>query len=234
MGKRYFLTNATMTKTGDSSDNSNLKADTAELYATSDAIGDFKFTDTTAPSLDGNKDSIIDYKDGLLVALPDPTGAITDSVSGIKIDLPLVGILGGGLNVLTTLKYTSMLRWEPGKSILIAPNDSREVSPQLMTDILSSRLEDVPESFLHDDDHPYTLLTSPDKNKQEQALHSLEFSYTYLSIIEAIKTIFDSYKLVYGSNEGYGSERRPKTLELQRPFGSGRRRPSRGGCLFCA
>ena len=205
-GATVFLDQRIYDQNGQFQENSNLKPDDDEPKAISDAIGDFKLGNTVSLPMDSNKDNVIDYRDGLLVSLPDPAGLVTDSISGLKIDLPLVGIPGGGLNILTTLKYTALLRWQPGDTITTGPNSAEELSPELITELFATRLKNCPEAFLNDDYRPYSLLTSGSIDKQKEALQSLNFSYTYLSIVEAIKTVFETYKLVYGINEGYTDE----------------------------
>ena len=186
--------------------NLNSTNDQGEASTTTDATGSFSLTKLPDPKTVGNRDGILDYRDGLVIA--DTRGdndsiGVLDSISGINYGFPLVGLPGGNVTLLTTLKYATLLRWTPASSLL-----GQELSPDLITQLFAQIIKDVPRAFLDDNFNPYAAISSRDAAERQAGVDSLAFAYGHLAVIKLITELLKSassseaggFGLIYGNN----------------------------------
>lgn len=187
--------------------NLNIKNDQGEATTTTDATGSFSLTKLPDPKTVGNRDGILDYRDGLLIAGTrggnNSTGVI-DSISGVDYGFPLVGLPGGNITLLTTLKYATLLRWTPASSLL-----GQELSPDLITQLFAQIIKDAPRTFLDDNFNPYAAISSRDAAERQAGVDSLSFAYGHLAVIKLITELLKpaassseagGFGLIYGNN----------------------------------
>jgi pimeloyl-ACP methyl ester carboxylesterase len=192
------------------SQNLNLSSDSGEASTTTDATGSFTLGNLPDPNSIGNRDGILDYRDGLVIAgTRDNTGSISvlDSISGSTYGFPLVGLPGGNITLLTTLKYATLLRWTPSSSLL-----GQELSPDLITQLFVQIIKDVPRAFLDDSFNPYAAISSSDPVERQAGVDSLAFAYEHLAVIKLITQLLKpssgtsnnsdagGFGLIYGAN----------------------------------
>lgn len=188
--------------------NLNVKNDQEEASATTDATGSFSLSKLPDPKTIGNRDGILDYRDGLVIAGTrgdnDSIGVL-DSISGSDYGFPLVGLPGGNITLLTTLKYATLLRWTPASSLL-----GQELSPDLITQLFAQIIKDVPRAFLDDSFNPYAAISSKDAAERQAGVDSLAFAYEHLAVIKVITELLKAssssssepggFGLIYGNN----------------------------------
>ena len=196
--------------------NSNLVLDTGEQTAVTDGLGQYSFALGLDLDLFGNRDGVLDWRDGMVIGgSPDAAGKISliDSISGVDLGIPLVGLPGQGLSILSTLKYAALLRWRPDMKIA-----GQIVTPQLITDTFSQIIRNVPVALLDDDFNPYASLFAEQAQERRNALDALIFSYANLAVVKTVIELFDQLRLDYSSTEalalwGYT----PNPLQADRP-----------------
>jgi pimeloyl-ACP methyl ester carboxylesterase len=192
------------------SQNLNLSSDSGEASTTTDATGSFSLGNLPASNTIGNRDGILDYRDGLVIAgIRDINGSISvlDSISGSNYGFPLVGLPGGNITLLTTLKYATLLRWTPASSLL-----GQELSPDLITQLFAQIIKDAPRAFLDDSFNPYAAISSSDPVERQAGVDSLAFAYEHLAVIKLITQLLKpstgtsnssdagGFGLIYGAN----------------------------------
>ena len=186
--------------------NLNVKNDQAEVSTATDATGSFNLPNLPNPNTIGNRDGILDYRDGLVIAGTrgnDGSISVFDSISGSNYGFPLVGLPGGNITLLTTLKYSTLLRWTPASSLL-----GQELSPDLITQLFAQIIKDVPRAFLDDSFNPYAAISSNDPAERQAGVDSLAFAYEHLAVIKVIAELLKStssgntggFGLIYGNN----------------------------------
>lgn len=186
--------------------NLNVKNDQGEVYTATDATGSFNLPNLPNPNTIGNRDGILDYRDGLVIAGTrgnDGSISVFDSISGSNYGFPLVGLPGGNITLLTTLKYATLLRWTPASSLL-----GQELSPDLITQLFAQIIKDVPRAFLDDSFNPYAAISSNDPAERQAGVDSLAFAYEHLAVIKVIAELLKStssgntggFGLIYGNN----------------------------------
>ena len=177
--------------------NLNLVNDDSEMSTKTDATGSFIFNNLADPNTIGNRDGILDFRDGMVIAGLNKDGSISvlDSISGSDYGFPLVGIPGGNITLLTTLKYATLLRWTPKSNLL-----GEELTPDLITKLFAQIIKDVPEAFTDDSFDPYHALSSNNAIERTQGIDSLAFAYEHLAVIKVISEMLKTSKLIYGDN----------------------------------
>ena len=179
--------------------NCNLIADSGESVAISDGLGQYAFESRPDPEIVGNRDGILDWKDGMVVGgLPDSDGRIQliDSIAGINLGFPLVGLPGESVSILTTLKYAALVRWREEMRIAGQP-----LTPELITQYFSRIIRDVPTALQNDSFNPYSKLFDEDLSERKQALDSLVFAYSNLAVVKTVMALFEQLNLDYSSPE---------------------------------
>jgi len=186
--------------------NLNISNDQGEVSTATDATGSFSLPNLPNPNTIGNRDGILDYRDGLVIAGTngdDGTISVFDSISGSGYGFPLVGLPGGNITLLTTLKYATLLRWTPASSLL-----GQELSPDLITQLFAQIIKDVPRAFLDDSFNPYAAISSSDPGERQAGVDSLTFAYEHLAVIKVIAELLQSssstdargFVLIHGNN----------------------------------
>ena len=180
--------------------NCNLIADSGESVAISDGLGQYAFESLPDPEIVGNRDGILDWKDGMVMVggLPDFDGRIQliDSIAGINLGFPLVGLPGESISILTTLKYAALVRWRPEMRFAGQP-----LTPELITQYFSRIIRDVPTALQNDSFNPYSKLFDEDLSERKQALDSLVFAYSNLAVVKTVMALFEQLDLDYSSPE---------------------------------
>ena len=181
-------------------ENLNLSADQGELLVTTDGAGHYWIDERLMgdPSLFGNHDDTIDWMDGLVIAgTPRSDGRISlvDSISGVDLGFPLVGLPGGNISILTTLKYAALLRWRPDMRIGEIP-----LTPELITGFFGQLLQDTPLGFYDDSFSPYSALQSADQAERDEGVNTLVFSYQNLAVVKTVMELFRKLQLDFGED----------------------------------
>jgi hypothetical protein len=182
--------------------NLNLIAGDDESATRTDSQGQFAFADGLGDaSVVGNRDGVLDWKDGLLIAgTPTADGRISlvDSISGVDFGFPLVGLPDGdnNLTILTTLKYAALLRWRPEMELL-----GQELTPELISHYYGDLLVGAPASLQDDSFSPYAALQSADAGERQEGVDTLVFSYQNLAVVKTIIELFEYLGLDFGENE---------------------------------
>ena len=190
-GARIFLDKRTYDTEGKLLAPSDLRQSSNEPFTITSGTGGFNLDllakDTSGKlKHDANLDGTIDFKDGMQVLLPSPS--LIEPITGLPLLVPLVGIPNGYMNVMTTLKYSSVLRMS---------GDSK-YTPEYITSIFANKLENVPQSFIDDDYPAYLALTTAQTPElQREAAKTIEFTYQYLYLVQVIKGMFDNFGLIY-------------------------------------
>ena len=195
--------------------NSNLRPDEGELRTRTDSVGRYELDELSEPKLVGNGNSVLDYRDGLIVAgaiSDDGSIALNDSISGANMGFPLVGLPGGNITLLTTLKYAALLRWRTQWDNLQIP-----VTPEFITSYYGSLLTNTPRAFYDDNYTPYADLSSSDPATVDEAIKSIEFTYSNLAVIKSIMELLRNFGLDYTNSLAWG----PATQQLD-PKGADR------------
>ncbi|MCP9807507.1 FG-GAP repeat protein, partial [Cyanobium sp. T1B-Tous] len=197
--------------------NLNLKADGGEIATVTDGQGQFAFADGLGvAALVGNRDGVINWKDGLLIAgTPTVDGRISlvDSISGVDLGFPLVGLPdgSGNLSILTTLKYAALLRWRPEMTLL-----GEELSPELISGYFGDLMVGAPASLQDDSFSPYASLQSLDRGEREAAVDTLVFSYQNLAVVKVLIELFRELGLDFESaqaKEMWGYDPQPENAD---------------------
>jgi hypothetical protein len=202
---QVFLDERIYSQTGDLLEQLNFSLDDREFSTTTDSQGAYRKHSNLDPIQIGNRDGILDYRDGMMLAgerHEESHGSpfqLIDSISGVNIGIPLVGLPGESINLLTTLKYTALLRWKPTSEIAGQP-----LSPELITAAFAPRLHDVPRGFLQDDFEPYQALASNDPLEARDGLQTLIFSYQHLSAVMTIAALLRQLELDYTNELAWG------------------------------
>ena len=202
---QVFLDERHYSPTGDLLEQLNFSLDDGEFITTTDTQGAYRQHNNFTPLQIGNRDEILDYRDGMMLAgerledsLINPFQFI-DSISGVNIGMPLVGLPGENINLITTLKYAALLRWKPTSEIAGQP-----LSPELITAVFATRLQNLPRGFLQDDFDPYQALASNDPLEAHDGLQTLIFSYQHLSSVITIAALFRQLELDYANEQAWG------------------------------
>ena len=200
---------------GEITTNTNLRPDEGELRSKTDSVGRYKLDELSEPKLIGNGNAVLDYRDGLTVAgaiNADGSISLNDSISGANMGFPLVGLPGGNVTLLTTLKYAALLRWRTQWDNLRIP-----VTPEFITSYYGSLIANTPKAFYDDNYTPYADLSSSDPTVVSEAIRSIEFTYSNLAIIKSIMELLRNFGLDYTNSLAWG----PATQQLD-PKGSDR------------
>ncbi len=194
--------------------NVNLDADSGEFIGRTDSQGAYRFAGSPDPTVVGNRDGVLDFRDGMVIA-GQRNGQVTgqrislvDSISGVDLGIPLVGLPGGPITTITTLKYTNLLRWTPNRMIAGRPS-----TPELISEIYASIIKDVPDAFLDDSLEPYQLIASADEQKVRQGMHALAFGYQHLSAVLMIKSLLTTFRLDYLNQAAWGFKPQPGSID---------------------
>lgn len=202
---QVFLDERRYSPTGDLLEQLNISLDDGEFITTTDTQGAYRKHNIINPLQIGNRDGVIDYRDGMMVAGERLEGSLInpfqliDSISGVNIGMPLVGLPGESISLVTTLKYAALLRWKPTSEIAGQP-----LSPELITAAFATRLQDVPRGFLQDDFEPYQALASNDPLEARDGLQTLIFSYQHLTAVITIAALFRQLELDYANEQAWG------------------------------
>jgi hypothetical protein len=202
---QVFLDERRYSQTGELLEQLNFSLDDREFSTTTDSQGAYRKHNSLDPLLIGNRDGILDYRDGMMLAGERLEGSqsspfqLIDSISGVNIGIPLVGLPGESINLLTTLKYAALLRWKPTSEI-----GGQALSPELITAAFAPRLQDVPRGFLQDDFEAYQALASNDPLEAGDGLQTLVFSYQHLSAVMTIAALLRQVELDYTNELAWG------------------------------
>jgi len=180
-------------------ENSNLVADAGEQKAVTNGLGQYSFASGLDPDVFGNRDGLLDWKDGMVIGgSPGADGRISlvDSISGVDLGIPLVGLPGQSLTILSTLKYATLLRWRPDMQIA-----GQSVTPELITEYFSRIIRNVPVALQDDAYNPYASLFAEQAQERQRALDSLVFAYANLAVVKTVIELFDQLRLDYSSPE---------------------------------
>jgi hypothetical protein len=155
---------------------------------------------------DANQDGEINFKDGLTIASssddPDSSNHLVDSITGLDLGHPLVGLPGHNISILTTLKYMMLGRWSPSSTVY-APDGTRSpLTPELINELMKHFLG-APEKVLDDDFNPYFALQGSAQD-QEAAVNSLRFSYEQIFLIRVVANLLEQLEPDYSSGELWG------------------------------
>lgn len=182
-----------------------MSIDDGEFSTTTDSQGAYRNHANLDPFQIGNRDGVLDYRDGMMLAgerLDDSQinpFQLIDSISGVNIGIPLVGLPGENINLITTLKYAALLRWQPTSEIA-----GQSLSPELITAAFAPRLKHLPRGFLQDDFEPYQALASNDPQEARDGLETLIFSYQHLSVVVTIAALLRQLELDYANELAWG------------------------------
>lgn len=179
--------------------NSNLVADPGELIAVTNGSAQYSFAQEIDPNTVGNRDGILDWRDGMVVGgTPKADGRISliDSISGVDLGIPLIGLPGQSLTILSTLKYAALLRWRPEMTLAGQP-----LTPELITESFSRIIRDVPVALLNDAFNPYASLFAEEAEERQEAVDSLVFAYANLAVVKTVIELFNDLGLDYSSAE---------------------------------
>ena len=202
---QVFLDQRHYSGTGDLIGQPNFSLDDGEFTTTTDSQGAYRNHANLDPFQIGNRDGVLDYRDGMMLAgerLEDSQinpFQLIDSISGVNIGIPLVGMPGESINLITTLKYAALLRWKPSSGIA-----GQSLSPELITAAFAPRLKDLPRGFLQDDFEPYQALASNDPQEARDGLQTLVFSHQHLSAVITIATLLRQLELDYANELAWG------------------------------
>lgn len=180
-------------------ENPNLVADAGEQKAVTNGLGQYSFSLDLDPVVFGNRDGLLDWRDGMVIGgSPGADGRISlvDSISGVDLGIPLVGLPGQSLTILSTLKYATLLRWRPDMQIA-----GQSVTPELITEYFSRIIRNVPVALLDDAYNPYASLFTEQAQERQRALDSLVFAYANLAVVKTVIELFDQLRLDYSSPE---------------------------------
>jgi len=173
--------------------NLDLIPDEHEPSTVTDTQGAFRFPDGKLAAADQNGDGVIDFRDGMIVVgsfRDNGIGielSVIDSISGSDLGFPLVGLPGGNVTLLTTLRYASLLRWRPDMTLAGLP-----VTPELLDGLFGSLLADAPETLFDDDFSPYVALGSADPAEVARGVESIRFEYAHLiNVLTVIEMLRD-------------------------------------------
>ena len=182
-----------------------------DVVVRTDERGRYSFVPPADPTKVGNGDSVFDFRDALQVAgHPHEDGSISlvDSLSGLDLGIPLVGLPNGNINLLTTLKYTTLLRWNPSKTLAGQP-----LTPERISEVFATLFEAVPAAFTDDSYDLYSGLVSPDSETRAEALDTLVFSYQQLAVVLTVLELLRRDQLDYSRTAAWGFEPQPQTLD---------------------
>ena len=202
---QVFLDERRYQQTGELLEQLNFSLDNGEFITTTDSQGAYRTHNNVDTIQIGNRDGILDYRDGMMLAgerfedSPTKPFQHIDSISGFNIGMPLLGLPGESINLITTLKYAPLLRWKPTSEIAGQP-----LSPELITSAFAPRLQDVPRGFLQDDFEPYQALASNDHLEARDGLRTLIFSYQHLSAVLTLAALFRQLELDYANEQAWG------------------------------
>ena len=194
--------------------NLNLESDDGEISGRTDAEGAYRFDITPDPERIGNRDGVLDFRDGMVIAGQrngSSSGqriSLLDSISGVDLGIPLVGLPGGNLTTLTTLKYTNLLRWRPEQSLAGEP-----LTPERITEIFAGLIKDAPDSFRNDDFNAYQAIASSDAQVAELGLRTLSFSYQHLAAVLTIRQMLKAFRLDTSDTAAWGFTPDPNGLD---------------------
>ena len=182
----------------------NLMPGPGEPTTTTDDAGGFHLEPPTDLTSVGNGDGLMDYRDGMvLVGSHDPgTGSIhlRDSITGLDLGMPLVGLPSSNhqvnASILSTLKYTTLLRWSPEK-IISTPEGDLLLSPEVINAIIPKLLK-APAGIEDDSFNPYRALLA-NAEQRDQAINTLRFSYQQLFVVRTIEELLQRLELDYTS-----------------------------------
>lgn len=195
--ERTYASDASLTS------NTDLRIQSDELRSRTDSVGRYTLPGFDVPALYGNRDAVLDYRDGLVVAgdfNPDGSVTLIDSISGANMGFPLVGLPGGNITLLTTLKYAALLRWRPEWDQALIP-----VTPDFITSHYATLFPNTPSSFADDSYSLYASLSSDDPNEISEAIDSLEFAYSNLAVVKVVMELLRSFGLDYNNQLAWGS-----------------------------
>jgi hypothetical protein len=170
----------------------------------SDSRGAYNFGDLLN-LYDRNGDGIVNYRDGMVVVgsyLDNGIGTTTsavDSITGSDLGFPLVGLPGYSANLLTTIKYATLLRWRPDQKVAGYP-----VTPELIESVIGNILADAPDTFTEDNFNPYQALSSNDPTEVRQGIDTIKFTYTHLTNILTVISMLREFGLDYTNEKAWG------------------------------
>ena len=160
------------------------------------------YTDTSYPIFIGLNDvgeeerisdprQIIDFRDGLVIATSSAKKPMIDTITGVEYGLPLVGLPGSKLNIISTLKHLPVARWRDDVDFPGTENSYR-FTPNFIDSSTPSLFRGVKDEFFDDNYNIYSFFLEKTSEDIRFNLNSMAYEYAFLSLVKTTDELLKS------------------------------------------
>lgn len=159
------------------------------------------FTDTSYPvffGLDDNFNEIriedprqhIDFRDGLVMLQGTNENPMVDIMTGLDYEIPLVGLPGKKLNVMSTFKHLPVARWRNDQQFP-ETQASYRYTPYFIDSSTADFFRGIPDKFFDDNFNIYEFFSGDSERETNFGLDALAYEYAFLSLVKTTHELLD-------------------------------------------
>lgn len=159
------------------------------------------FTDITYPIFQGldnefnevrvtDPRQIIDFRDGLIIAEGNVNNPMIDTITGLDYGIPLVGLPGSQLNIISTFKHAPVARWRDDTKFPSTENSYR-FTPDFIDASTASLFRGIDDKFFDDDFNVYSLYSDNDHQDIDFQLDALAYEYAFISLVKTTNELLN-------------------------------------------
>lgn len=157
-------------------------------------------------------EQVIDFRDGVIVATSGDGNAMLDSITGEDYGIPFIGLPGGNISIVTTLKYSPVLLWNDAPQNINWTDNQRyyeRLTPEAFNQTFSNNWANIPDQLLDDNYNPYTELGQGNADK---AADALTYQYQLLALVQITKRLMTALEV---DRDNWGRELSASPVESE-------------------
>ena len=159
------------------------------------------FTDTSHPifhGLDDNFNEIriedpreqVDFRDGLVMLQGTKNNPVIDIMTGLDYGLPLVGLPGSKLNVMTTFKHLPVAMWKDDGQYPETENSYR-YTPHFIDSSTAGFFRGISDQFFDDIFNIYSFFSDDSARGTKFGLDAIAYEYAFLSLVKTTHELLE-------------------------------------------
>ena len=159
------------------------------------------FTDTSYPIFIGLDDEfgekrtedprqIIDFRDGLIIAKGNENNPMIDTITGLDYGIPLVGLPGSKLNIISTFKHAPVARWRDDTKFPNTENSYR-FTPDFIDASTASLFRGIDDKFFDNNFNIYSFYSDNVQQDIDFQLDALSYEYAFISLVKTTNELLN-------------------------------------------